>query len=115
LEVEGQTGTQSDETFSKKGNKEGEKQLNKNIDNALIVYPNFKNCFLFYEYECFACRHVYAPHVCFPLRGHKMASDPQELELQITEPACGCWESNPGTLEEQPLLLTAESWLQALT
>ena len=24
------------------------------------------------------------------------------------EPPCGCWELNPGPLEEQPVLLTAE-------
>jgi hypothetical protein len=30
------------------------------------------------------------------------------------EPPCGCWESNPGPLEEQPVLLTAEPSLQLL-
>jgi hypothetical protein len=28
------------------------------------------------------------------------------------EPPCGCWELNSGTLEEQPVLLTAEPTLQ---
>ena len=31
-----------------------------------------------------------------------------------SEPPCGCWELNPGPLEEQPVLLTAEPSLQPL-
>jgi hypothetical protein len=30
----------------------------------------------------------------------------------ICEMACGCWELNSGPLEDQPILLTAESSLQ---
>ena len=37
-----------------------------------------------------------------------------ELELQIDsyELPCGCWEVNPGPLEEQPVFLTTEQSLQ---
>jgi hypothetical protein len=28
------------------------------------------------------------------------------------EPSCGCWEPNPCSLEEQPMLLTSEQSLQ---
>ena len=35
------------------------------------------------------------------------ASDPLELELHAS-----CWEFNPGFLEEQPVLLPAEPFLQ---
>jgi len=37
----------------------------------------------------------------------------QELELTDgCEPPCGCWELNPGPLEEQPVLLTDKPSLQ---
>lgn len=39
-------------------------------------------------------------------------SDPLGLELQKFEAACECWESNPGPLQEQLVLLTAELSLQ---
>jgi hypothetical protein len=59
--------------------------------------------YLFYVYE-------YTTIALF--RQHqKRASDP------ITdgcEPPCGCWELNPGPLEEQSVLLTAEPSLQPL-
>jgi hypothetical protein len=45
---------------------------------------------------------VFGQHVC--LVG---VSDPLELQLQAVV-ACGCWELNLGSLEEQPILLTAE-------
>jgi hypothetical protein len=34
-----------------------------------------------YVYECFACRHIYAPCVCSDYRGQKRASDSPELQL----------------------------------
>jgi hypothetical protein len=30
------------------------------------------------------------------------------------EPSCGCWELNPGPLEEQPVILTPETSLQPI-
>ena len=46
-------------------------------------------------------------------------SDPLELELQTpygrAKLPCGCWELNPGPLEEQPVLLTTEPSLQPLS
>jgi hypothetical protein len=39
--------------------------------------------------------------------------DPLELEVTDScEPPCGCWELNPGPLEEQPVVLTIEPSLQ---
>jgi hypothetical protein len=32
--------------------------------------------------------------------------------MEGCEPPCGCWELNPGSLEEQSMLLTAEPFLQ---
>lgn len=41
--------------------------------------------------------------------GQRRVSEPLELELQVVcEPPCGCWEFNPGPLEEQPLDLNSE-------
>jgi hypothetical protein len=35
------------------------------------------------------------------------------VSVDSCELPCGCWELNPGTLEEQPVLLTTEPSLQA--
>ena len=48
-------------------------------------------------------------------RGQKRTWDPLELELQIVVSLTyGCWELNPGPLEEQPVLLTDDPLLQGL-
>lgn len=37
-----------------------------------------------------------------------------ELDLQtVVSLQCGCWELNPDSLEEQPVLLTTKPFLQA--
>ena len=41
-------------------------------------------------------------------------SDPGTGVTSTCELPCGCWELNPGPLEEQPVLLTAEPSLQPL-
>lgn len=43
----------------------------------------------------------------------KRALEPLKLGLWMVV-ACGCWESNPGSLKEQQVLLTAEPSLQPL-
>lgn len=47
-----------------------------------------------------SCLHMCLYTMCVPgaLRGQKKMLDPLELELQ--EHLCGCWELNPGFLEE---------------
>lgn len=42
--------------------------------------------------------------------GQKQVSDPMGLELETTP--CGCWEVNPGPLEQQQVLLTSRLSLQ---
>ena len=37
---------------------------------------------------------------------------PWNLGYRQCEPPCGCWKLNPGPLEGQPVLLTAEPSLQ---
>lgn len=47
---------------------------------------------------------------------HKRALNPLELKLHIAnESAFGCWELNPGSVEEQPVLLTTKPSLQPLS
>lgn len=51
-----------------------------------------------------ACMSVY--HVCaMPMEARGVHQIPLELELDCCEP-CGCWEQNPGPLEEQLVLVT---------
>jgi len=67
----------------------------------------FENTDFFFKDLFILCRWV---HRCF-LRHQRRTSDP------ITdgcEPPCGFWELNSGPLEEQSVLLTAESSLQPL-
>ena len=68
---------------------------------------------LFNVYGCFVFMYVCAPSVCLVPE--------EELEEGVgspgigfiggCEPPCKCWELNPGPLEKQPMLLTAESLL----
>ena len=64
--------------------------------------------FLFHVHEYFVCMHVRAPYTCLmPMearKGHKTGTG----VTNGYEPSSGCQKSNPGPLEEQPVLLTAE-------
>jgi hypothetical protein len=58
--------------------------------------------FSFYVHWCFACIYV-----C------EGVGYPEACIIASCELPCGCWESNPGPLEEQPvILLISESSLQ---
>ena len=54
--------------------------------------------------------------MCIPgaPRGQKTVSNPLELELQMIVSHYGCWELIQGPLEEQTVLLSTESYSQAL-
>ena len=56
--------------------------------------------------------YVCALQVCNPHSGQKRASDPQYRITDGCELPCGCWELNPGPLEEQLVILTIEQSLQ---
>ena len=57
-----------------------------------------------YIYGCLACLSVCASLLC--LERIKEGIDPLQLKLQrVVSRLCGCWESNPRLLEEQPVLL----------
>ena len=57
---------------------------------------------------------MYVHHMCAcDQRGQKRASDPLKLELQkVCELPCECWKLNLGPVQEQPVLLTTELFLQ---
>ena len=57
----------------------------------------FKKIFIYLIYECSASK----TSACLK----KRASDPP---VDGCEPPCGCWELNPGPLEEQSVFLTTD-------
>jgi hypothetical protein len=60
-----------------------------------------------------ACMSVH--HMCAWCLRKPEDSDPLEKVFTVSgEPSWRCWELNPGPLEEQPVLLTAEPSLQLL-
>lgn len=74
---------------------------------ALLLFSGVGDDYIFihfiftsYVYECFACVCDCAPHACKP-----GVTDGYQLQ-------CGCQELNLGRLEDQSVLLTAESSLQ---
>ena len=57
------------------------------------------------------CMYVY--HVC--ANAHRSERRTSALlELDGCEPPSGCWEPNPGLLQEQPVVLAAKTSLQLL-
>ena len=59
----------------------------------------------------FVCMYVH--HMCArACRDQKRALGILELELQVVVSCLvGCWESNPGPLEEQPVLLITKPYV----
>jgi hypothetical protein len=62
-------------------------------------------------YECFACIYIYIyPHVCLVSVAKRVRYSGAEVTDGF-EPPIGCWDSNLGPLQEQPVLLTNKSSL----
>jgi hypothetical protein len=61
------------------------------------------NIYIYITYECFACVHACAPHVCtWYLRKPDRVLDPLELELHMAVSyPCGCWELNQDLLGDK--------------
>jgi hypothetical protein len=60
----------------------------------MVVF--LQNCLFFFFFF-----NLYVPENMSVYRGQKRAPEPLELELQaVSEPPCGCWELNPGPLQE---------------
>lgn len=59
---------------------------------------------------CMSVYQVYA----MPKGGQKRASDAPGTRVTEGSEPCGCWESNPAPLEEQPMLLAEGPSPQAL-
>ena len=76
---------------------------------GLILFLNFFIFYLFiFNFLFILCTLVFCLHVCLckGVQSHGTgATDSCKLP-------CGCWDLNPGPLEEQPVLLTTEPSLQ---
>lgn len=69
--------------------------------------------FLLYMYECFpSCVSVYHLHAWCSKRPEEGIVFPGTEITDSCEQPCGCWQSNPDPPEEQPVLLTADSFFQ---
>ena len=75
--------------------------------------PAFKSVCQIHS-ACTGALPVGIPRLPLPgaLGRQKGALDPWGLEAQTVKSPCRRWELNPGPLQEQPVLLTAEPWLQ---
>ena len=56
---------------------------------------------------CFACSYIYNMHDGYPRRTDKGVKSLRTGVANACEP-CGCWESNLGSMQEWPMLVTAE-------
>lgn len=65
--------------------------------------------YLYATYVWCLCLHIYlyATYVWCLCRSEDGIRAPGTGGLDSCEMACGCWESNPNPLEEQPVLLSA--------
>lgn len=78
----------------------------------VVFYNNiFQNLFYSYNCGCFAYVYVCVPCACLVLDEARRGC-PETEGTEGYEPLCGCWESDQGHLEEQPMLLTAVPSLQ---
>lgn len=70
---------------------------------SFLLLLFFKRTFLylFYVYEYFFCMYVCIPCTCLvPEEFRKSVGSPESGVADDCEPPCGCWETNPGPLEE---------------
>lgn len=81
-----------------------------------FTYHSFKKylSIYVYAYVCFACVYTCASHACRAHGGQERVLDPLELEsYKAVSHGVKCWDSNPGLLRKQPVLLSAEPALQS--
>ena len=76
-----------------------------------VFFFFYKVLFLLYAYEYLF---AFMPVHQVPGKSGKDSGSPASGVTDGCELPCGCWESNPGPLEEQPVLLTTEPALQPL-
>jgi hypothetical protein len=67
---------------------------------------NFKGfIYSYFMHECFACMDVCLPHASLvPTEARRGHCIPWNWSYDGFESPCGCWESNPGALQEEELL-----------
>ena len=61
----------------------------------------FLQVFTSFKYKCFLCMHTREHATCVLLMSWNWS-------YKWCKPQCGCWEQNPGLLQEQPVPITAE-------
>lgn len=71
--------------------------------------------YFYVMYGCFASMCVHTPHVLNAHRGQKRVGFPGTGTIDSCKLQYGCWKSNPGLLELQPVLATTENSLQPLS
>ncbi|XP_049984777.1 GTPase Era, mitochondrial isoform X2 [Alexandromys fortis] len=92
--------------------------LGRKVYHTFIIptpIPPFLHISLSYVYGCFAFINVCVVLVCLVPTEARKPQDVRSSETAVTnscEPACGCWELNPGPLVEQSVLLTTGSFTQ---
>lgn len=65
-------------------------------------------------YECFRLRgYLFTVDMLWPWRREESISSPGTRVTNGCDLPCGCWDSNPGSLEKQPVLLTTGSFCQS--
>ena len=63
---------------------------------------------LLYVCACLACIYVYVSHACTVPESGESVRSLETGGVDHCEPPSGCWDSNQGPLEEQPVFLTTE-------
>jgi hypothetical protein len=71
------------------------------VVKARMNWLTFKKIF-FHVFECFAYIDIIIHYVTVEHRESRRGRHTHALELEL-QMACGCWESHPGSLEEQPV------------
>lgn len=85
---------------------------------SVALHPTVSSYFkiLLYVHGRFACLFVCAPHVCLcPWQPEESMRSPGTGVTGGCEPSFGCFELNPGPLEEQVVLVTPEQSLCSST
>ena len=76
------------------------------------MYLTFLDVFFMYTNALSTCMYVYHKHAWYPQRSEDGAVSPGTGVTNGCELPRGFWEVNPGPLQEQPEILTAQPSLQ---
>lgn len=82
---------------------------------AITLNKTSTDLYAFCVSECLECASVNHLHARFLQRLEEDVGSPGTRVTDDCEPLCRFWESNPGTLEGQPVLLTSVPFLKHLS